>query len=87
MTALVLLGSDDTALRFEEGAVHLRRADGEHRIPLAAVGRVRAEGQVVEVRLTAADEDDETAYRVEGASSAGPSPSPVPSPSWAPPSP
>lgn len=68
MTALVLLGSDDTALRFEEGAVHLRRADGEHRIPLAAVARVRAEGQVVEVRLTAADEDDETTYRVEGAS-------------------
>ncbi|MFD8641674.1 hypothetical protein ACFV14_15395 [Streptomyces zaomyceticus] len=68
MTALVLLGSDDTALRFEEGAVHLRQADGEHRIPLAAVARVRAEGQVVEVRLTAADEDDEATYRVEGVS-------------------
>ncbi|MCX4980802.1 DUF3592 domain-containing protein [Streptomyces sp. NBC_00572] len=69
-TPLVLRGGSDATLRFEGGAVNLRQADGEHHIPLAAVARVRAGDGVVEIELTALDEDEAVTYRVETASAA-----------------
>ncbi|MEV7276239.1 hypothetical protein [Streptomyces sp. NPDC093111] len=66
----VLRGSGDSVLQSDGDALLLRRADEEARIPLAAIGRVRAEGRAVEVVLVAADGAEAAVHRVDGVSGA-----------------
>ncbi|MFD8205406.1 DUF3592 domain-containing protein [Streptomyces sp. NPDC059695] len=68
--SLVLRGSGDAVLRFEEGAVTLGRPDVGHHIPLAAIARARAEGRTVEMELRAPEGAEPTTYRVEDVSEA-----------------
>ncbi|MFF8377277.1 DUF3592 domain-containing protein [Streptomyces sp. NPDC015661] len=64
--SLVLRGSGDAVLRFEGTVVTLGRPGGGHRIPLAAIESVQAEGRAVEIELTGAGDP----YRVEDVSEA-----------------
>ncbi|MFE2554650.1 hypothetical protein ACFXGT_01210 [Streptomyces sp. NPDC059352] len=68
--SLVLRGSGAAVLRFEEGAVTLGRPGEDHHIPLAAIGRVRAEGRTVAIELTAPEGTEPTVCRVEDVSEA-----------------
>ncbi|WP_338496485.1 hypothetical protein [Streptomyces sp. SJL17-4] len=67
----VVQGSKKTSLEFEGDALYLRTAREEMRIPLAAIGQVRAEGRAVAVELTAAAGAVPVEHRIEGASEAG----------------
>ncbi|MFE7553195.1 DUF3592 domain-containing protein [Streptomyces gardneri] len=70
LPTFVLRGSDGSVLRCQDGAVTFRRAGEEHHIPLAAIGRVRAEGRAVTVELTAPEGAEPTAYGVTDVSEA-----------------
>ncbi|MFJ2933728.1 hypothetical protein ACIO8G_13245 [Streptomyces sp. NPDC087219] len=67
----VVQGSRKTSLEFEGDALYLRRPHEDVRIPLAAVGRVRAEGRAVVVELTAPAGGVPVVHRIDGASEAG----------------
>ena len=66
----VLRGSKDTVFRFDSEELILRQGGQEHRIPLAAVARVRAERRAVEVALTAPAGAAPAVHGVEGVSEA-----------------
>ncbi|MEX0170659.1 hypothetical protein [Streptomyces sp. LMG1-1-1.1] len=70
LPTLVLRGRDGAVLRCEEGVVTLRRAGEELRIPVAAIGRVRAEARTVGIELTAPDGAEPTTYGVADVSEA-----------------
>lgn len=66
----VLRGSGGSVLQSDGDALVLRRSDEEARIPLAAVGLVRAEGRAVEVVLVAPEGTEAAVHRVDGVSGA-----------------
>lgn len=57
-----LRGSGDSLLRLEDTELYLKLPQEDHRIPLAAIASVRAEGRSVTVVLTGADA---TEHRIE----------------------
>ncbi|MFJ8659015.1 hypothetical protein [Streptomyces sp. NPDC093795] len=67
----VVQGSRKTSLEFEGDALYLRRPHEDVRIPLAAIGQVRAEGRAVSVELTAPAGNVPAVHRIDGASEAG----------------
>ncbi|MER7620054.1 DUF3592 domain-containing protein [Streptomyces sp. NPDC126503] len=69
--SLLLRGGAGSVLRFEGGGpVTLRRTDKEHRIPLAAIQLVHAEGRSVSIVLTAPEGTEPRIYRVTDVSEA-----------------
>ncbi|MEU3610511.1 hypothetical protein AB0E83_34500 [Streptomyces sp. NPDC035033] len=67
--SLVLRGGE-SVLHFAGGPVTLHRPDKEHRIPLAAISFVHAEGRSVAIVLTASGANEPTIYRVADADEA-----------------
>ncbi|MFE5509065.1 hypothetical protein ACFQ9J_00335 [Streptomyces sp. NPDC056529] len=66
----VVQGAKKTSLQFDGDALLLSRPHEEARIPLAAVGRVLAEGRSVTVELTAPAGAVPSAHRIDGTSEA-----------------
>ncbi|KOX30859.1 MULTISPECIES: hypothetical protein [unclassified Streptomyces] len=66
----VVQGSGKTSLRLDGDALLLSRPREEARIPLAAVGRVLAEGRSVAVELTAPEGAVPSVHRIDGTSEA-----------------